>query len=98
MTYKLTFLSIALDDKKNIEGYLKQFYPGTPHKFVAALKEKLTGLKENPYMYQAYEGNPAYRKIVVSNYLVFYKINDEKHIIEIHRILPGSWDLARILG
>jgi plasmid stabilization system protein ParE len=98
MAYRLAFLSLALEDKRNIQTYLKQFYPNTPRKFVAALREKLHGLKENPYMYQTYEGNPAYRKMVVSNYLVFYKVNEGRRIVEIHRILPGSWDTARIVG
>jgi len=38
------------------------------------------------------------RKIVISKYLVFYKVNDKKKTIEIYRILPGSWDIARYLS
>jgi len=92
------FLDLAFDDKRKIKTYLKQFYPSTPKKFVAALKDRISALKDNPYMYPVYVHNPAYRKIVVSNYLVFYKVNDEKKIIEIHRILPGSWDIVRYLS
>jgi plasmid stabilization system protein ParE len=48
-----------------------------------------------PYMYPAYEYFPDYRKIVIGNYLAFYTVNEEDKTIEIHRILPGIWDLSQ---
>jgi plasmid stabilization system protein ParE len=57
----------------------------------------LEGLKTMPYMCPAYEQLPLFRKMVVANYLVFYTIDDENKLIEIHRILPGSWDVEKHL-
>jgi plasmid stabilization system protein ParE len=61
------------------------------------LKKRLEALADMPYMYPVWQDNPTYRKMVVSNYLVFYQVNETEQTIEIHRILPGSWDLARRL-
>jgi plasmid stabilization system protein ParE len=96
MSYKAVFL--PLEDKRNIKTYLGRFYPSTPKKFIAALKAKIAAVKEMHVMYPVYADNPAYWKITVSNYLMFYKINEAQKTVEIHRILPGSWDLARIMG
>jgi plasmid stabilization system protein ParE len=95
MPYTVVFLSLARDDKVKIKSYLKQFYPSTPKKFITALKDRISALRDSPYMCPIYTHNPAYRKMVVAKYLVFYKVNDERKTIEIHRILPGSWDIAR---
>jgi mRNA-degrading endonuclease RelE of RelBE toxin-antitoxin system len=51
-----------------------------------------------PYMYEAYGDNPSYRRMVVSDYLVFYKVNDEKRIIAIHRVLYRARDIAKYIG
>ncbi|GHU59893.1 hypothetical protein FACS189444_6070 [Spirochaetia bacterium] len=95
MPYKVQFLEIAKQDKNQIKNYLQRFYPGTPKKFIEKLKECIHNIKTMPYMYPVYEHDPDYRKIVIRNYLAFYTINEEKKILEIHRILPGTWDLSR---
>jgi plasmid stabilization system protein ParE len=96
MSYTVVLKDNALADKRSIRAYLKQFYPGTPGKFLSSLKKQLRALADMPYMYPVWEDNPVYRKMLVQkNYLVFYKVKDEEKTIEIHRILPGSWDLAR---
>jgi plasmid stabilization system protein ParE len=48
-------------------------------------------------MYPIYEWNENYRKVVVDKYLVFYKIEEEMKFVEVYRILPGSWDLAKYI-
>jgi mRNA-degrading endonuclease RelE of RelBE toxin-antitoxin system len=64
-------------------------------KFLEIAKADKENIKEMPYMYPEYKYYPNYRRIVIGNYLIFYKINDEEKTVEIHRILPGMWDLAR---
>jgi plasmid stabilization system protein ParE len=98
MKYTVRFLSFAQEDKRNILIYLRQFYPSTPGKFSAALKAGISTLKDNPYQYPLYPDYPAYRRMIVGNYLVFYRVNDEALIVEVHRILRGSWDIPHHLG
>ena len=33
-----------------------------------------------------------YRKLIIKNYIAFYRINEKEKIVEIHRILYGSSD------
>ena len=48
-------------------------------------------------MFPVYIENPDYRHIIVDNYIVFYKIIEEKKEIKILRILKASWDLSKYL-
>lgn len=48
-------------------------------------------------MCEVYRLDPAYRRMVVDQYLVFYRVNDENKIVEIHRVLRGAWNLPQYL-
>ena len=50
-----------------------------------------------PYMYPVYEDIPPFRKAVVGKYLVFYTVDDDKKLVQIHHILRGAWDIPQYL-
>ncbi|AEF84957.1 conserved plasmid protein [Treponema primitia ZAS-2] len=95
MGYEIRFLDSALEDVDSIIVYLSQFYPSTPQKFLDALERCTVNLKNNPVMYALYPDNPAFRRVVLSDYLVFYKVDEEKSLVEIYRILHGSRNLSQ---
>jgi addiction module RelE/StbE family toxin len=95
--YTIRYLELAREDVKQIKAYLSQFYPGTPAKFLRTLKERISALGDMPRMCEVYQDRKAYRRMVVSDYLVFYKIVEEKKQVEIHRVLHGRRDMARHL-
>jgi addiction module RelE/StbE family toxin len=97
LKYTVRFSPFAKEDKKNIQTYLSKFYPETPHRFTASLKEHIANLKDNPYIYPEYPENTDYRRMFVSNYIVFYKVNDAEKQIDIYRILRATWDLPKYL-
>jgi addiction module RelE/StbE family toxin len=97
LKYTVHFSPFAKEDKKEIKTYLSKFYPETPRRFTASLKEHITNLKDNPYMYPEYPENTDYRRMFVGNYIVFYKVNDAEKQINIYRILRASWDLPKYL-
>jgi addiction module RelE/StbE family toxin len=97
LKYKANFTTLAKEDKNEIKIYLSGFYPDTPKRFTSLLKKHISGLKENPYTYPIYPENPDYRRMVVDNYIVLYKIIEESRKIEISRILRASWDLPKYL-
>jgi plasmid stabilization system protein ParE len=97
MRYTVVLTDDARADKRSIRTYLKQFYSGTSRRFFAALEKHLRALSNMPYMYPVWEDNPAYRKMGVMKYLVFYKVHDAEQTIVIYRILHGSRDLERHL-
>jgi addiction module RelE/StbE family toxin len=97
LKYIAIFSILAKEDKNEIKRYLSQFYSETPKRFTTALKKQIVQLKQNPYMYPVYQENPDYRRMIVDNYIVMYKIIEEEKKIEISRILRASWDLPKYL-
>ena len=97
MTYKIKYLPLAVQDLNDIARYLADFYPKTSSRVLKELREKITKLGDTPKMCEVYRFDPAYRRMVVDQYLVFYRVNDENKIVEIHRVLRGAWDLPQYL-
>ena len=97
MSYGITFLDEAGNDFEGILEYLSQFYPGSPSKFVRALREKLSFLRENPYMYEAYFDHSMFRRTIASGYLVFYRVDEDTKTVEIYRILHETRDVGKFL-
>jgi addiction module RelE/StbE family toxin len=96
--YSIRYLELAREGAKDIKAYLSQFYPSTPVKFLQSLKNRISALGDMPRMYEVYQDRKAYRKMTVSDYNVFYKIIEEKKIVEIHRVLHGKRDIAHHLS
>ena len=97
MTYKIRYLPLAVQDLNDIARYLSGFYPKTASKELKEMRERITKLGDNPKMCEIYPLDPVYRKMVVDQYLVFYRVNEETGIVEIHRVLRGSWNLPQYL-
>jgi addiction module RelE/StbE family toxin len=93
----MVFLPEAMADAEEIQRYLSQYYESTVRNFFTLLKGRIDTLKSNPYMAPAYPRRPEYRQLVVEDYLVFYKVDEDKKLIEIHRILHGSRDIGRFI-
>ena len=97
MTYKIKYLPLAVQDLNDIARYLSGFYPKTASRVLKELREKITKLGDTPKMCEAYHLDPAYRRMVVDQYLVFYRVNDEIKTVEVHRVLRGAWNLPQYL-
>ena len=97
MTYKIKYLPLAVQDLNDIARYLSGFYPKTASRVLKELREKITKLGDTPKMCEVYRPDPAYRRMVVDQYLVFYRVNDEIKSVEVHRVLRGSWNLPQYL-
>lgn len=52
---------------------------------------------DTPRMCEVYALDPTYRKLVADQYLVFYHVNENVKVVEIHRVLRGSWNLPQYL-
>nr|AGS51927.1 hypothetical protein [uncultured bacterium contig00002] len=46
-------------------------------------------------MFPEYPENTDYRRMLVGNYMVFYKVNEAEKQIDIYRILRASWDIPK---
>jgi len=83
-------------DREHIKIYLSKFYPGTAKHFFSLLRKRTSQLKAFPYLGPEYEDDPDYRKLVVGDYLVFYMVNEDIKVVEVHRIFHGSMDISQL--
>ena len=95
--YKVKYLITAVYDRDTIKAYLDQYSPSAAKKLFEKIKSNMELAKENPYMYEAYERRPQFRRMVVEDYLVFYKVKEEERIIEVHHIFHGMINIERHL-
>ena len=97
MDYKIKYLPLAVQDLRDIAQYLSSFYPKTATRVLREIRGKVEKLSATPNMCEEYEHDPSYRKLVADQYLVFYRVQEEQQIVEIHRVLRGSWNLPQYL-
>ena len=97
MKYTVKYFQTARTDRSIIKSYLSQFSSTAYTRLFEKIKDKIEITKNNPYIYPSYEHRPQFRRIVVDDYLVFYKVNEESKTIEVYRILHGMMDIEQIL-
>jgi addiction module RelE/StbE family toxin len=97
MIYETLLLKRAVEDSDAICRYLAQFYPGTAGRFLDELEQSIEGLAHNPYRYAEYEHNRMYRRMIVQDYLVFYKIFKTHKTIRIYRVPHGKRNIGAFL-
>ena len=95
--YEVKLLKQAIKDIDGISRYLSQFYPGTAGRFLEGLEQAIEGLSQNPSMYVEYEYNRKYRRMIVKDYLVFYKTFKTGKTVRIHRVLHGKRNIEVFL-
>jgi addiction module RelE/StbE family toxin len=95
--YEALLLRQAVEDIDDICRYLARFYPGTTGRFLDDLERSMEGLARNPYMYAVYGNNRIYRRMIVQDYLVFYKIVRTKKLVRVYRVLHGKRNIEVFL-
>ncbi len=93
--YRLEILGLARSDIVGIESYYAQYDENAAKHFMERLYNSLKTLESMPYMGQRSDIDPAFRRLVIDNYLAFYTVDDKKRIIEIYRVLHGAMDIKR---
>ena len=95
MKYRARYLITAKQDREAIKAYLDQFSSTASSRLFGKIKSKMELVKENPYMYKAYERRPQFRIMVVEDYLVFYKVNEADSVVEVHHMFRGTMDVEQ---
>lgn len=98
MMFRIQYMHQAKIDLEGIRVYLSQYYAGTKKRFFTSLYKKTSIIKKYPFSCPVYEIDPDYRKLVVGDYLVLYIIDEDRAVVEIHRIFHGSWDILKQLN
>lgn len=97
MSFKIRYLPLADEDIEALAAYLSRFYPSTAGQVLDEMEKQLASLQEHPRMCEEYVDDPFYRRMVVSEYLVFYHVNEQNKTVDIHRVMRGSWDIEKYL-
>ena len=99
--YNIEYLMESKQDLIDIKWYIKYNLqePNTIQKLITKIKKEIDSLKDNPEMYSIIDDDIIkrfkIRKLVVDNYIVFYRINDEN--IQIVRVMYGRRNWITLL-
>ncbi len=99
--YNIEYSMESKKDLVEIKRYIKYNLQeaNTAQKLITKIKEEIDGLKDNPEMYSIIDDDIIkrfeIRKLVVDNYIIFYRINDEN--IQIVRVMYGRRNWITLL-
>lgn len=98
MQYKIKISILAEQDLTNIFFNIKYTFnePIIANKYVAHIKQKLLTLQYIPKKYSLLNNellkSKGFRKLVIKNYIAFYKINEKEKIVNIERVIYGGYN------
>lgn len=97
MGYRVVLLKGAIENLREIREYLACYYPGTPARFRKEFEKQVVILQRNPRIFEVYQENPVFRKMLVFNYIAFYKVDETNKLVQIYRVLHGARDIKQFL-
>jgi len=101
--YKLTFLPIARQDMMDIVTYISHelFNPTAAGALAAEMVESAEWLCDFPYISSVHQTKKPlkheYRKLLVSNYIIFYWVNENDKLITIARVIYARRNYEKLL-
>ena len=103
MDYKINISKTAQKQIEQIIKYISDDLanPSAAANFYNKILERYNRLKDNPFIYALCNEETiqklGYRKIVIDNYLMFYKIHEDKKEVFIARVIYGRRDYSTLL-
>ena len=103
MEYKLIVAQSFEDDLDNVLAYISEtlFNPTAASRLFKAVEEKVRLVHENPLLYPLYHDerllDKGYHYAVISNYLMFYTVDETTKTIFISRFLYGGQNFLNII-
>ena len=103
MGYKLTVTESFESDLDNVLEYISQklLNPAAADRLLKRTEEKINLICENPFMYPLYHDDTisekGYHYAVVSNYILFYTVEETEKIIILSRFLYGGQNILNVL-
>jgi len=95
MNYSIKYLDEAKIDLRDIVIYIWDYSISVAQKIVKFLTDKIDReLSITPHMYREY--SPWIRVIPHKWYVIFYKVNDEKKLVEIITVAHWARDLNNL--
>ena len=101
--YNVEVSKRAEDDLDNIITYISQNLsaPKAASDFADKIYDCYDNLENNPYIYSACNDSrlnkEGYRRALVKNYLVVFKIHEDNKAVHVHAIFHGSQDYVNLI-
>jgi len=95
--YKIKYVEKVKQNISEIEKNLDKIDKKLTDKILKALNERIQSLQEMPLRYPKYPHKPQFRWTAVHKHIIFYKVCDDRKIVEIHRIIHGARDVKNLM-
>ena len=101
--YNVEYTPAAKDDLKSIYSYIAFHLKErkTARNIVNKIRKQIRELDFSPERYASVDWEPwasmGMRKFPVGNYVVFYLVDNEKHIVTVNRIFYGGRNVQDII-
>ena len=96
MKYRPVYLPVANLDIIGIDDALTG-YPNKAKHLFQELERKIIDLEDNPYMWPVYQAKPEYRRMILEDHLLFYKVDEDEQKVKIYRILYAKMNIPEHL-
>ena len=101
--YIIDISTEAKQDLGNILDYIKNklLEPVVANKYLRLINEKIKSLEYYPERFGVIDSelieNKTYRKLIIKNYIVIYRVDVEKKTVHIVRVVYGGMDFENLL-
>ena len=96
--YKVQLSIQAKEDYKSIIRYIKYklLEPSIAERYAKLIRNELDTLKHYPQKFAIIDNDIIkqykFRKLIIKNYIVFYRINEDEKTVNVERILYSATD------
>ena len=103
MNYSLDITESFENDVGSVIDYIshKLYNPAAAERLLKNAENAISKIAENPYIYPLYHdeivSEKSYHYAVISEYIIFYLIDETNKIIHISRFLYGGQNIIEIL-
>ena len=101
--YKLFITELAEQDLEGIVCYIVSNLgnPDAASSFLDEVEKTYAYLKKNPYFYsKSYDSRlerEGYRKALIKNYILIFKVDEEQKIVTVYRFFYGARDYFKLI-
>ena len=101
--YELEYQPLAQQDMVNIVGYISKTLhnPAAAERLATAFIDEAESIREFPYSMPVYHPIRSlkyeYRKLIVKNYIMFYRVDEVAKLITIARVVYAKSDYGKKL-
>ena len=94
--YEIKLSIKAKDDLKSIVDYIKNNLnePAIANKYAKIIRREIKDLEYYPQKFAIIDDSSVkdlnIRKLIIKNYIAFYRVNEESKVVNVERILYGA--------